>query len=444
MPVWQAVSVDGRLQHLMEQANVQPPTRLPTPSSALVDLGEALFWDPELSGNRDMACATCHHSLTATGDDLSLSIGTGGIGLGTQRVKLDERRDLVPRNAQPLYNLGYMEWTSFFWDGRVSGDPIHGFETPASNRLPDGLDNLLAAQALFPITSRDEMRGLRGDKDIFGQVNELAKISDYLSQPVWAAIMQRLLAIPDYVTLFQAAYPDVPVESLGIEHVANAIAAYENMTFTFDDSPFDRYIQGDTSALSDAEKRGALLFYGEAGCSSCHSGGLLTDQEFYNLAVPQLGPGKGREQPYDLGRARETGSDCDRFAFRTPPLRDVALTGPWMHNGAFTSLEEVVRHHLNPVDSLQAYDPTQLALILQDTCQDQPEVLAAILATESDSASDQVQLTDEEMQDLLAFLNALTSPSALDLTHTIPTSVPSGLPVGGNVENGNIVGQVNP
>jgi cytochrome c peroxidase len=280
------------------------------------------------------------------------------------------------------------------------------------------------------------MRGLRGDRDIFGQVNELARVSDYTSQPIWDGVMQRLLAIPAYVELFQAAYPGVPVESLAIEHYANAMAAYENVTFTFEDSPFDRYIQGDRSALSPEEKRGALLFYGEASCASCHSGGLLTDQQFYNIAVPQIGPGKGREQPYDLGRARETGSDCDRFAFRTPPLRNVAITGPWMHNGAFTTLEETVRHHLNPAASLQSYDPEQLTVALRDTCQDQPEVLAAILASESDSASTQVQLSAQEMQDLLAFLNALTAPGALDLSRIIPDSIPSGLSVGGNLTDG--------
>lgn len=435
-PIWRMWGVDGRLQHLMQQADVKPPTNPAAPSPELVKLGEALFWDPVLSGNRDTACATCHHSLTATGDNLSLSIGTGGVGLGEQRVKPEDLRDFIPRNAQPLFNLGYTEWTTFFWDGRVTGSAQHGFNTPASDRLPAGLDNLLAAQALFPITSRDEMRGLRGDKDIFGRVNELAAVSDYTSRPIWDGIMQRLLAIPAYIELFQAAYPGVPVESLGIEHYANAVAAYENVTFTFEDSPFDRYLQGDQSALSAQEKRGAVLFYGEAGCASCHSGGLLTDQQFYNIAVPQIGPGKGREQPYDLGRARETGSDCDRFAFRTPPLRNVAITGPWMHNGAFTTLEETVRHHLNPAANLQSYDPVQLAVDLRDTCQDQPEVLAMILASESDSASRQVQLSAEEMQDLLAFLNALTAPGALDLSNTIPDSVPSGLPVGGNLTDG--------
>lgn len=428
-------SQDARLLALMKQADVRPPTNSAPPSPELVKLGEALFWDPELSGNRDISCATCHHSLKASGDNLSVSIGTGGQGLGELRVKLEDRNEFIPRNAQPIFNLGYQEWEVLFWDGRVSGKPEIGFDTPASDRLPSGLDNLLAAQAMFPVTSRDEMRGLRGDQDIFGQPNELAMLPDYTARPIWKAIMKRLLAIPGYVELFQAAYPEMPAESLGFEHAANALAAYENVVFTFEDSPFDRYIRGDLNALSPDAKRGAALFYGEAACASCHSGGLLTDQKFHNLAVPQIGPGKGREEPFDFGRARETGNDCDRYAFRTPPLRNVALTGPWMHNGAFTTLEAVVSHHLNPAASLEAYDPKQLSLVLQDTCQNQPEVLAAILSTKDSLATEQAQLSDQDVQDLLAFLDALTSPGALNLADTIPASVPSGLPVGGNLEN---------
>ncbi|MDW8326546.1 MAG: FG-GAP-like repeat-containing protein [Anaerolineales bacterium] len=428
-------SDDARLRALMEQAGVRRPTLPPAPRAELVKLGEALFWDPELSGNRDISCATCHHPLKGTGDNLSVSIGTGGVGLGEQRIRLEERRDFIPRNASPLFNLGYLEWKVLFWDGRLSGTPATGFDTPASDRLPAGLDNLLAAQAMFPVTSRDEMRGLRGDVDIFGRPNELAMLPDYTARPIWSALMKRLLAIPGYVELFRAAYPDVPVEELGFQHAANALAAYQSVTFTFEDSPFDRYLHGETDAFTEAQKRGALLFYGEAGCATCHSGGLLTDQKFHNLAVPQLGDGKGREQPFDFGRARETGNDCERYAFRTPPLRNVAITGPWMHNGAFTTLEAAVRHHLNPEASLRAYDPEQLAPNLRETCQDDPAVLASILKTKSANASERAALTDNQIRDLLAFLESLTSPSALNLSHTIPASVPSGLPVGGNIGN---------
>ena len=424
---------DVRLSELMKRANVAPPTNPPPPSPELVKLGEALFWDPELSGNRDTSCATCHHPDLGTGDDLSVSIGTNGFGLGPQR-DMGTARELIPRNAQPLFNLGYEEWDILFWDGRVSEDPVTGFQSPASDRLPSGLDSLLAAQAMFPVTSRDEMRGDRGDVDVFGNPNELAMLVDYKSQPIWNALMKRLLAIPGYAELFEAVYPDVPAEELGFQHAANALAAYEIAIFTFEDSPFDRYIQGDKTALSEEAKQGALLFYGEAGCSSCHSTGLLTDQKFHNLAVPQIGDGKGREQPFDLGRARETGNSCDRYAFRTPPLRNVAITGPWMHDGAFTTLEATVRHHLDPTASLQNYDVSQLTALMTETCQDQPETLAAIMSWYTPkNASEGVQLSTEEMRALLAFLESLTSPSALDLKHTIPSSVPSGSPVGGNI-----------
>ncbi len=434
---------DTKLAYLMDQANVKPPTNPEPPSPELVKLGEALFWDPELSGNRDISCATCHHPDLGTGDNLSVSIGTNGFGLGEQR-NFGTARELVPRNAQPLFNLGYEELDVLFWDGRVFEDtstrltasPETGFHTPASDRLPSGLDSLLAAQAMFPVTSRDEMRGNRGDVDIFGQPNELAAIVDYKSRPVWEALMKRLLAIPGYVDLFNAAYPDVPQNELGFQHAANALAAYEIAVFTFEDAPFDRYIQGDKTALSSEARRGALLFYGKAGCATCHSTGLLTDQKFHNLAVPQIGDGKGREQPFDLGRARETGNDCDRFAFRTPPLRNVALTGPWMHNGAFTTLEATVRHHLDPVAGLQNYDASQLTALMRDKCQDQPETLAAILQWYTpQNASEGVRLSDEDIRLILVFLDSLTSPSALDLSHTIPESVPSGLQVGGNISN---------
>jgi cytochrome c peroxidase len=235
--------------------------------------------------------------------------------------------------------------------------------------------------------------------------------------------------------MFNAAFPDIPTNELGFQHAANAMAAYEIAAFTFEDSPYDRYLQGDKTAFSDEAKQGALLFYGEAGCSSCHSTGLLSDQEFHNIAVPQIGDGKGREQPFDLGRARETGNDCDRYAFRTAPLRNVALTGPWMHDGAFTTLEATVRHHLDPITSLQNYDPSQLPILLADKCQDQPESLAAIEQWYTDNASAGVQLSDDEINLLLTFLDSLTSPSARDLSHTIPAFVPSGLPVGGNITN---------
>jgi cytochrome c peroxidase len=287
---------------------------------------------------------------------------------------------------------------------------------------------VLAAQAMFPVTSRDEMRGAEGE-------NELAEIPDDDLQGIWSAIMDRLLAIPEYFELFQDAYPNVAPEDFGFEHAANAIGAFESVQFTFLDSPFDAYLEGSKGALSDPAKRGALLFYGKAGCSKCHSGSLFTDQQHHNIGIPPLGPGKAPEKPLDFGRARETGEQKDIYAFRTPPLRNVALTGPWMHNGAFTTLRSAIEHHLDVKRSLRHYDVSQLDVRLQDSVIDAPEVIEDILGTLDKKIKRKTKLKQEELDDLEAFLFSLTSNAVLSgallSEETFPLEVPSGLPVDG-------------
>jgi len=226
-----------------------------------------------------------------------------------------------------------------------------------------------------------------------------------------------------------------PAIALGFERLvpaakANAIAAFEIDAFTFSDSPWDRYVSGNNSVLSEEAKQGALLFYGKANCAGCHAGNLFTDQQHHNIAVPQLGPGKGEEAPLDFGRGRETKNPADRFKFRTPPLRNVALTGPWMHNGAYKSLRETVAHHyLNPEQALRTYNVDQLDPELQDTLRADEDTLAAILETLDESLKTPPPLTEEEVDQLLAFMESLTSPSAFYLPGDIPKLVPSGLPV---------------
>ena len=427
-----APSDDEYLRELLDQAGVIYPAEIPTFDPALVALGEALFWDPILSGNRDMACATCHHPDFGTGDGIPLSVGTGAVGLGPARP-LGAGREIVPRNATDIFNRGLPEWKSMFWDSRVQVVEGLGFISPAAYRLPEGLDSVLAVQAMFPVLSRDEMRGDRGDMDIFGQPNELATINDKFVEDVWAALMQRLMEILEYKAMFASAFPEVPADELGFQHAANAIAAYEAQAFTFLNSPWDRYLAGDYYALSDAAQRGALLFYGQAGCVDCHSGFLLTDQQHYNIGVPQLGPGKTVQDPIDPGLLLESGEMADRFIFRTPPLRNVALTGPYMHNGAYADLASVIRHHIDPVSSLQQYQGDSLPDELQTSVQDDPESLESILQWLSPEVSEKVKLSDAQIEDLLVFLEALTSPSARDLRHLIPESVPSGLQVGGSL-----------
>lgn len=421
------------LADLLAQAKVTTPQHLPSASEAKIELGEALFWDPLLSGNKDTACATCHHPQRATGDGLSLSIGTGGQGLAPNRTFVSKRQALAPRNATSIYNLGLAGMDVLFWDGRVQSADKTGFVSPANEALPAGLDNAVAVQAMFPVTSRHEMRGRFGEKDIFGMRNELGSISDYNFPDIWDGLMARILTLPTYQQLFMAAYPDTPLDELGFEHAANAIAAYQMNTFTFLDSPWDRYLQGDEKALSAEALQGARLFYGEAGCARCHSGPLLSDMQFHNIGVPQAGPGKGAEAPLDYGRARETGDDSDLFAFRTPPLRNVAITGPWMHNGVYLTLEEAVRHHINPVQAVADCDYGALSPLMQKEDSGNPDVHAAALTAPS-FVVPATDLSDDQILALLAFLEALTSPSAADLSHTIPESVPSSLPVGGNIQ----------
>ncbi len=417
----------------LAQAGAIPPLQLSAAANTEVELGRALFWDPILSGNKDIACVTCHHPNEGTGDGLPLPIGTGGQGLGPTRVLLPTARQiLVPRNATPIYNLGLDGMDVLFWDGRVSVTPDGQFNSPANDDTPHNLANAIAVQAMFPVTSRDEMRGHSGDNDIFGERNSLGTIQDHQFTLMWEGLMADVLAVPAYQELFQAAYPSVPLDELTFAHAANALAAYQMDTFTFLDSPWDRYLQGDETALSPEALAGAELFYGEAGCASCHSGSLLSDMQFHNIGVPQIGPGKGNEAPLDFGRARETSSDSDLFAFRTPPLRNVAITGPWMHNGAYNSLEVVIRHHLNPQEAVANYDFGQLSpLVLAEDSGDTAVHTAALNAPSFGMPTR--ELTNAEIAALIAFLESLTSPTVLDLSHTIPDSVPSGLPVGGAI-----------
>src|SRR5262249_24386575 len=154
------------------------------------------------------------------------------------------------------------------------------------------------------------------------------------------------------------AYPQVPWSQIGIQHVANALAAYESSAFDFSDTPFDRYLDRDDAALSQAQKRGAQLYYGQARCAQCHRGGLLSDLDFHNIAAPQIGTARHQ---LDLGYYSQTFKAADRYKFRTPPLRNCALTPPYTHAGGLLTLDETLRHHLDPARSLREYDPSRLA-----------------------------------------------------------------------------------
>ncbi|MBX2870792.1 MAG: hypothetical protein KTR30_01795 [Saprospiraceae bacterium] len=420
--------LDNALQSIIRQNGLNQHAPVADYSDAKVELGRMLFFDKILSGNKDISCATCHHPALGSADALPLAIGVGGEGLGAAR-QMGKGRERIPRNSPDIFNRGAKEWHTMFWDNRVSGDIMAGYESPADEKLIAGLENILAVQAMFPVTSRDEMRGEIGDRTVNGEINELALISNAMPQVVWHRLMLRLKKIPAYVELFEAAYPDEAVQDLGFQHAANAIAAFETEAFTFHDSPWDLYMDGMTNAIDESAKRGAVLFYGKANCSTCHSGNLMSDQQAHNIGVPQLGPGKGTAEPLDVGRYLETGDQADAFAFRTPSLKNTAITGPWMHNGAYNSLEEAVRHHLDPKLYLQQYDASKLPKELQASFQDDEEVAQRMLGQIDPALQVEKPLEDKDIGDILSFLYALTDQSALELEHLVPATVPSGLPV---------------
>ncbi|MEM7601621.1 MAG: cytochrome c peroxidase [Verrucomicrobiota bacterium] len=410
--------------------------------AAKVELGRLLFFDKILSGNRNISCATCHHPLNATGDGLPLGIGQGGRGLGLARslenISLTEfeTKHRIPRNAPALFNLGAEEFRVLFHDGRVEKNIwfTGGFRTPAGEDTPLGLESTLAAQALFPPTSAEEMAGHPGENPIADAAAEKR-----LAGPggVWDLLAQRLRANDDYVAHFRAAFPDLieAPEDIHFVHAANAIAAFEANAFRSDRAPYDHFMAGDLDCLSPNALSGMQLFFGKAQCARCHSGPFQTDHRFHALAMPQIGPGKG-DGPggaHDFGREQVTRDEKDRFRFRTPSLRNVTLTAPYGHCGTFQTLEETIRHHLSPARSLASFQASELPMPNTGTCQsDDCEILhlpSEVKALADRAEIQPVSLTDEELADLVSFLHCLTDPNAGRLAEVIPLSVPSGLPI---------------
>ena len=421
-------TLDAQLRQTISGWGVVPIGAVNPQPAALVDLGRSLFFDKILSGNRDVSCATCHDPLSHMGDGLSLSIGTGAVMQGGRR-ELGAGRQFTPRSAPSLLNQGLGVFT-LFWDARVSEQFGAGqWATPAGTALPSGVSSILAAQAMFPVTNRTEMRGDVGDRDVFGNANELAAIDDAQLTAIWNATMKRVLAVNEYVQKFNAAFPGVPTSALGFQHAANAIAAFETQALTRTGSPFDRYLARQDNALSEDAKRGALLFFGRARCSSCHFGPLLGARNFASVAIPQLGPGTGNTAPLDMGMAQQFPGQTQRFIFRVPQLRNVELTAPYMHNGAYATLEAVVRHYNNVDKAVRNYDVTQLDARLRGTYHGDGATIDALLASLDGRLRPPINLTDQEIGQLVTFLKSLTDPAARDLSGVTPASVPSGLPV---------------
>ncbi|RED12150.1 cytochrome-c peroxidase [Pontivivens insulae] len=395
---------------------------------ALAEIGRDLFFDPILSGNRTISCATCHHPDHATADGVALSLGEGGQGLGPERVASTDNppEQRIPRNAPALFNLGAREFTVMFHDGRLEADETRpgGIRTPLGQDMVSGFSGVLSAQTMFPVLSDDEMAGHYSENDISQAVRQGFITGE---QGAWALISARVAALPGYADRFEAV---LGTRDIGFTDISDAVAEFMALEWRSDQSPFDAYLR-DGTPLPDAAERGRILFYGEAGCAECHSGPFQTDHDFHALAMPQAGPGKAasfESHARDEGRLRVTGDPADAYAFRTPSLRNVALTGPYSHAGAYATLEGVIRHHLNPAESLISYDRTQFVVPAGfDDWQvlDGPD-LEPLLAS---APAPGPQLDDAEIADIIAFLEALTDEASVAGRLGIPDTVPSGLPI---------------
>ncbi|KMK65723.1 cytochrome-c peroxidase [Puniceibacterium sp. IMCC21224] len=406
-----------------------------TVSQAEAALGQLLFYDPILSGNRNISCATCHHPRFATGDGLSLGLGEGGIGLGPERVANPDNppEQRIPRNAPPLFNLGLRDIRVMFHDGRIEVDPTRpsGFRTPLETDMEQGFVSLLSAQTMFPVLSPDEMAGHYDESDVSQAVRRGQLTGE---GGAWQILSQRVAALPAYADAFAQVYPAIAGGApIRFTDISNAIAAFVALEWRADNSAFDAALRGE-APLNPQAQRGADLFYGAAGCAACHSGTMLSDQGFHAMGQPQLGPGKAERfenHQRDLGRMRVTGRLSQAYAFRTPPLRNVTRTGPWGHAGAYADLRAFLRQHADPAAGLARYQPQAVLTkgevgkpdwtILDDPAE-RAEIAAAVTMVP-------VPLAKVDLDALMAFLDSLTDAGAITGRMGVPDTVPSGLPI---------------
>ncbi len=306
------------------------------PSQALIDLGRHLFFDPRLVLNDQQSCASCHSPHMGYADGLA--------------VDLVGHKDWKPakRNSPSLYNLAWAP--VLHWDGRT----------------PDG-------QCFVPEDTKEKVCLPPLESQAFKSTR---------SRSVYDGFMPKIKAVQAYREMFANAFP--PNGEVTHVNIALAIAAFERTIISMD-SPYDRYRQGKQTALSASAQRRLELFQGKARCTLCHSGPNFTDWRFHSIGLKSEDP----------GRAARVKSEADKKkflkAFKTPGLRNVALSAPYMHDGSLKTLEEVVDFYDRGGDEQVNLDPLMRPL----------------------------NLTAREKWDLVAFLHALSDPLEVEIP-TVP------------------------
>ena len=384
--------------------------KIPDINSPKAQLGMKLFFSKSLGGDKNTACASCHHPMLGGGDDLSLSIGVAADepnALGADRKTSDFKHTQVPRNAPTTFNVVF--WKKIlFHDGRIERLDNNEITTPDMTYPKGDLlagESLVQAQARFPITSAEEMRG--------------EYLNSSFNQTLRRALAKRLQE--NWLGEFRKGFRDKngSAEDLITEqNYSEAIAAYEQSQ-VFLNNPWKSYIAGDKNAISDDAKKGAKLFFtaqdkGGAGCASCHSGDFFTNEKAYNTGMPQIGLGKsnGKSGSNDFGCELTTKLPEDRFRFRTPSLLNVEVTGPWGHAGAYTSLEAVTEHMLSPYKSAKNYDPSQLKqknINVEDVKANTLEALDYGIHLKA-----KPKVTKDDVGYLVSFMKSLTDPCVKD------------------------------
>ncbi|EDY85901.1 cytochrome c551 peroxidase [gamma proteobacterium HTCC5015] len=426
---------DQRLQETIERQEIaaKPSVDLPIPAAdePLAELGRALFFSPHLSGGGDVACVSCHHPFRGGDEDLSLAVGINAEDplLFGHRRKLDESKMVgdnmghkgmatMPRNVPTDFASTYYQ-KALFWDGRVRFDEVQGnsqvvtpdslFDTP-DHRVIEG--DLLFAQTRFPVTNPDEMLGFETPYANTDGVRlaieaRMRSVQNEAGEGVWLPAFQRGLQ-----------EPDADESIISFFNISKAITAYIRSK-DFIDTPWARYVEGDKEALNQRQKRGAALFFQAKGdgqsCASCHRPPFFSDERYYNLAVPQIGPGMDKLDA-DYGRKRVTRNNADQFRFRTPSLLNVEHTAPYMHNGAYETLFDTVWHHIHPEKSIEQYDFTLQHLLQfegRDVSKDYPHMKANTefaLNKARENGLPELDYTREEVELIVSFLEALTDP----------------------------------
>ena len=392
-----------------------------------IELGRLLWFDTIGGLNNDNTCGGCHSPTNAFGDTQSIAIGIdNNLIVGPHRTgPRNQRRTPIVINTAFYPTL---MWNSRF--SSLSGNPFDnslGFSFPAPEQLTlSYLPHLLDAQAFIPPTERVEVAGFDFPGDNFA---------------IRAEVLNRLNAIPEYRKLFGKIFPEVKGGAPITFDMFGAVTAEFEFSLVFANAPIDRFARGQKNAMTESQKMGALLFFGRAGCVECHkvsgpSNEMFSDFSQHVIGVPQIVPDVGNVpfdgpgQNEDFGLEQVTGNPNDRYLFRTSPLRNAALQPTFFHNGAFTRIEDAIRHHLDVKASVGSYNPASASVAPDLRGPVGP--MSPVLERLDPLLLNPIQLSDDEFASLVDFVkNALLDDRARpeNLKKLVPRSVPSGRPV---------------